>query len=123
MAEPSIGEGASNEPPIDMDAFRRDMQEQDLEDLIDELIEAFVGDASSRFDALQAAVESADAEDIRSAAHAYKSAATTMQAHRLANLLQQTENAGHEGNVAKAVELLPALKSEHEAVLAQLTQT
>ena len=105
-----------------MDAFRQDMKEQDLEELTDELIEAFIGDASSRFDALQAAVESVDANSIRTAAHAYKSAAATMRAVRLADLLQQAETAAHDGDVAKAVGLLPLLKTEHEAVLAQLEQ-
>jgi HPt (histidine-containing phosphotransfer) domain-containing protein len=122
MLEPTMGEGVANELPIDMDAFRQDMKDQDLEDLIDDLIEAFVGDASSRFDALQAAVESVDANGILTAAHAYKSAAATMQAVRLADLLQQTETAAHDGDVTKAVELLPLLKTEHEAVLAQLGQ-
>lgn len=119
---PTNGDSAANETPIDMDAFRQDMREQDLEELVDELIETFVGDAPSRFEALQAAVESAEAASIRTAAHAYKSAAATMQAVRLADLLQQTETAATDGDVAKAQELLPRLRSEHEALMEQLGQ-
>ena len=119
-AQPGDHGGAASEPPIDMDAFRQDMREQDLEELVDELIEAFVGDAPSRFEALQAAVESAEADNISSAAHAYKSAAATMRAVRLADLLQQTETAARDGDVAGPAKLLRQLKMEHEAVLAHL---
>jgi len=122
MSEPTQTEngGATEGPAIDIAAFRQDMREQDLEELVDELVEAFVGDAPARFEAIATAILAAEADSIRTTAHAYKSAAATMQAVRLADLLQQTEAAARDGNVGRAAELLPQLKTEHEAVLAQL---
>jgi len=123
MSEPTQtenGGGAPEGPAIDMAAFRQDMREQDLEELVDELVEAFVGDAPARFEAVATAIQSAEADSIRTTAHAYKSAAATMRAVRLADLLRQTEAAARDGDVGRAAELLPQLQTEHEAVLAQL---
>jgi len=125
MSEPEqteTGGGAPKDPAIDMEAFRLEMREQDLEELVDELVETFAADAPSRFDALEAAIQSAAADTIRTAAHAYKSAAATMRAVRLADLLQQTEAAARNGDVTRPAELLAKLRTEHEAVLAQLRQ-
>jgi HPt (histidine-containing phosphotransfer) domain-containing protein len=123
MSEPTQTENsgrAPEGPAIDMAAFRQDMREQDLEELVDELVEAFVEDAPARFDAVTTAIQSAEADSIRTTAHAYKSAAATTRAFRLADLLQQTEAAARDGDVGRAAELLPQLKTEHEAALAQL---
>jgi len=108
--------------PINMEAFRQEMRDQDLEELVDELIEAFLTDAPGRWDALEAAVESAEPEGVRAAAHAYKSAAATMRADGLAELLYRTEAAAREGDVAEPAVLLPDIRREHQAVLAQLQE-
>lgn len=118
--EHSYEGGMNREPPIDIDAFRREMREQDLEDLVDELIETFLGDAPSRIEAFCTAVASAEATSIRSAAHAYKSAAGTMRATCLSKLLQQAEEAARDGDVTRPTELLDQIRQEHEAVLAHL---
>ena len=119
--QPGTNNTVAGSPPVDLDGFRQDMKDQDLEDLVDELVETFVGDAPARMDALQTAVDSGDPETIRCSAHAYKSAATTMRASRLAGLLQETEAAAREGDPARPIELLPQVQTEHEAVLAQLS--
>lgn len=108
------------ELPISLEAFRTEMREQDLEELVDELIEAFLNDAPGRFDALQNAVESGSATDVRAAAHAYKSAAATMRADALAGLLCEAETAGREGDLARSADLLPEIRRMHEGVLTQL---
>ena len=55
---------------IDLEGFRQGLEEHGLADLVDELIETFLQDAPSRFDALEAAIVAEDAEQIRRAAHA-----------------------------------------------------
>ena len=121
MTEPANA-GVEQGLPIDLDDFRREMREQDLEELVEEIVDAFVEDAPGRMEALNAAVSSSEADTIRSAAHAYKSAAATMRANRLAELLQQTEAAAREGNVSTPAELLPQVQQEHDAAMAQLQQ-
>jgi HPt (histidine-containing phosphotransfer) domain-containing protein len=51
------------------------------------------------------------------AAHAFKSAAGTIGARRLADLLKQVEAAGRSGEAAKAVGLLELVLQEYQAVL------
>ncbi len=109
-------------PPINMGEFRLAMREADLEDIIDDLIETFVQDAPSRFEAVESAVKSGDPEQIRLAAHAYKSSAATMHAHQLAGLLRLTELAGREGDANRAGDLFPQLKQAHEATLEQFNE-
>ena len=116
IREDSLSDGL----PINMGEFRLAMREADLEDIIDDLIEAFVQDAPGRFEAIEAAIGSGDPEQIRFAAHAYKSSAATMHAHQLAGLLRLTELAGREGDADRAVELLPQLQEAHHATLEQL---
>ena len=54
------------------------------------------------------------------AAHAFKSAAATIRAEGLTELLDQMEKAGEAGNLEKATELLPLMHSEAESVQAFL---
>jgi HPt (histidine-containing phosphotransfer) domain-containing protein len=106
---------------IDMDEFRAAMREADLEDIIDDLIEAFVQDAPGRFAAIEAAVVSGDTESVRLTAHAYKSSAATMYAHQLTGLLRLLEQAGAAGDAERTVTLLPQVGAAHEATMRQLT--
>jgi HPt (histidine-containing phosphotransfer) domain-containing protein len=96
------------------------MREADLEEIIEDLIAAFVEDAPGRFAAIETAVCSGDVEAIRATAHAYKSSAATMYACQLADLLQSTELAGKRGDADKARDLLPRVRDAHEATMDQL---
>ena len=51
------------------------------------------------------------------AAHAYKSAAATIRAKNLAELLNQIERAGSSGDVRQARELIDQVRSESDSVL------
>ena len=114
------GEVTGTGPPLDLAGLRREMEESGLDDdLADELVQIFVADAPVRMEALEAACNDGDPVAIRSAAHPFKSAATTVHAHRLAALLLEIETAGGDGNAARASDLLPETRREHEAVLAQ----
>lgn len=108
---------------VDVEGFRQGLQENGLDDLADELIETFLQDAPSRFEALESAICAADAEQIGRAAHAYGSAASTMHAAPLAGLLSEVEAASRAGDTARLGELLAALRREQEEVLRQLRET
>jgi HPt (histidine-containing phosphotransfer) domain-containing protein len=103
-----------------MAEFRLAMREAELEDIIEDLVEAFLQDAPGRITAIESAVQSGDAESIRLAAHAYKSSAATMYAHQLAGLLRLMELAGGEGDADRATSLLPQVKQAHDAIMDQL---
>ena len=105
-------------PPIDVASLRGQLGEAGLEDLADELIKTYAGDAPFRMKALKEACEERDPAAIQAAAHPYKSASATVHAHRLSELLREIEMAGREGDAARAIALLPGALREHEAVLA-----
>jgi HPt (histidine-containing phosphotransfer) domain-containing protein len=108
--------------PFEVAEFRKAMAEAELEDIIDELVEAFLEDAPARMSAIETAVAVTAAEEIRYAAHAYKSSAASMGAKQLADLLRQLELAGSEGDSARAAALLPEVLDAHESVVVQLTE-
>lgn len=110
-------------PPLDLAGLRREMKESGLDDLADDLINTFAQDAPRCLGTLEAAIRAADPDAIHRAAHPFRSAAATVHAHRLAALLLEIETAGRTGNAAAASDLLPRLRREHEAVLAQCERT
>ncbi len=103
-------------PPIDLERFRRTMREAGVEDAVDAMLEVFVEDAPTRMEAVASAVASGDGEAIRLAAHAFKSAAGTVEARGLFELLKQLEDAGRQQRLADARQLYARIKREYEAV-------
>jgi HPt (histidine-containing phosphotransfer) domain-containing protein len=71
-------------------------------------------------DALTTAFQAADPRAIERAAHAFKSAAVTIGAHRLAVLLQAVEVSAKKGSAERAGAELEDLRAEVEAVLRYL---
>lgn len=110
-------------PPIDLTGLRRELGELGLDNLADELVQTFVDDAPVRMEALEAACDDGDPVAIRRAAHPFRSAAATVHARRLAGLLLEIETAGRDGNAARASDLVPETRREHEAVLEQCSST
>ena len=108
--------------PVDLTAFRRAMREAGIEETVGTILGVFCEDAPERMAALETSLASADASDIRMAAHAYKSAAATIRAVNLAEMLNQVELAGESGQVSQAEELIPRVRAEHEALLAYLQE-
>ena len=106
-------------PSIDLAGLHREMGEAGLHDLADELVQTFVDDAPRCMKALEAACDDGDPVAVRHAAHPYKSAAATVHAYRLSEVLLQIETAGRDGNAERASDLLPEARREHEAVLAE----
>src|SRR5213080_4223254 len=81
-------------PPGDLAAFRSTMREAGAE-----------------------ATRGSEAEAIQRAAHAFKSAAATIGARRLAQLLEEMETSARSGDVARARGGLPDVSSEAQTVL------
>jgi HPt (histidine-containing phosphotransfer) domain-containing protein len=107
--------------PVDLDGLRTELAEVGAEEILPELVETFVSDAPLRMEAITTALEAGGRQKIRTAAHAYKSAAGTMRAHALAALLLELEMAGNEGDVERAIALQPAVQEAHEQALVFLS--
>jgi PAS domain S-box-containing protein len=113
-------ESATRSDPVDLAAFRESLCQAGVEESIGEILKTFVADAPSRLDALTKAFQAADPRAIERAAHAFKSAAVTIGAHRLAVLLQAVEVAAKKGNAQRGGTELEDLRAEVEAVLRYL---
>ena len=85
-----------------------------------EILKTFVEDASTQMQAIKDAVASRDAPTIERSAHAYKSAAGTVRAHSLAEVLRRAEMAAKAGDVSAACGLLADITQAHEQVVRYL---
>src|SRR5256885_6689683 len=84
-------------PVVDLAAFRATMREAGAEEAVDGILDTFIGHAGGHIDALERAVTSGEAEAIGKTAHAFKSAAGSTGAHRLAAMLRDLEPGGRAG--------------------------
>jgi PAS domain S-box-containing protein len=107
-------------PEVDLAGLRRSLEEAGAGDATDALVGTFVGDAAGRMRDVEAAVAAADAAGVARAAHAYKSAAGTIGARSLADLLRRLETAGKAGDLPQARGLLAEVGAAHTAALAYL---
>src|SRR5207247_11298507 len=73
--------------PVDRAAFRGTMREAGAEAAVDGILMTFASTLPQRLEALAEASRGGEAEAIQRAAHAFRSAAATIGAHRLAQLL------------------------------------
>ena len=115
LAEPP---DQSQEAPADLDAFRREMRDAGVEEAVDAILDTFVQSAGERITALTAALASGELLAIKRAAHAFKSAAGTIGAKRLAALLQELETIAEAGDVAQARAMGARFAEESAAVTA-----
>ena len=120
IAETVVSEVQNEFPAFEVDDLRRTLADAELDDIVDELVEAFLDDAPSRMAAIESAVAATSSDDVRTTAHAYKSAAASMGARQLAEFLRQMEIAGSSGDTARASALLPMVRAAHESVVAPL---
>src|SRR5216110_1044639 len=108
---------AAPSPAVVLAAFRRSMEEAGAAEAVDGILETFVATMPQRLDALAAAARDAEAEPLQRAAHAFKSAAGTIGAGRLAALLEDMERAARDGDVAGACDKLERVRGEAQAAL------
>jgi CheY-like chemotaxis protein len=102
--------------PVNLTEFRRMMREAGIEETANKIFTVFLEDAPGRMTALEEATGARNGQDIRMAAHAFKSAAATIRAENLAELLNHVEKAGESGDLDKAAELLPQVRAEADSV-------
>ncbi len=107
-------------PPVDVDAFRRTMQEAGAAEAVDGILATFVGTLPDRLESLVTAIRGAEPEPIQRASHALKSAAATIGAQSLAAVLADMEAAARDGDVARARDGLERVQEEANAALAYL---
>lgn len=108
--------------PVELHEFRRVMREAGIEEGADSILRVFLSDAPGRMRALDDAIATGNADAIRQAAHAYRSAAATVRAESLAALLSHVESAAAAANLDHVQEVLPQVRGEHEAVIAYLRE-
>jgi CheY-like chemotaxis protein/HPt (histidine-containing phosphotransfer) domain-containing protein len=120
MIGSAVSRRARKVAAIDVVAFRRAMREAGVEDAVDAMLDVFRGDAPGRVQALSDACDARDAAAIASAAHAFKSAAATVHATTLAQLLREMEAAAREGNATDAMERMEGVRAEVVAALQEL---
>jgi CheY-like chemotaxis protein/HPt (histidine-containing phosphotransfer) domain-containing protein len=109
--------------PVNLTEFRRAMREAGMEETVETILGVFLEDATERLTALESAVQAGDADGIRMAAHAFRSAAATVRATNLAELLHQVEIAGQANDLGRAADLLQQVREEKAAVVDFLNQT
>jgi len=104
--------------PIDLAALTDTMCEAGVPDAVNEILTVFVNDAPSRMAALNRAAEKQAASSVASAAHVFRSAAATVRAGRLAQILGDLENAARDGALTDATDKIWHAHAELDAVLA-----
>src|SRR5437016_2458474 len=109
--------GVAPSPAVDLVTFRRTMEEAGAAEAVDGILETFVATMPQRLDALAVAARGAEAEPLQRAAHAFKSAAGTIGAGRLAALLEDMERAARDGDLAGACDKLEQVRGEAQAAL------
>jgi PAS domain S-box-containing protein len=119
-AAPAASAKVRQDAPVDLDSFRRAMREAGIEDAVDGILDLFVQAADQRIAALNAALATGGAPEIKRAAHAFKSSVGTIGATRLATLLDQIEKAAAAGDLAQARTLGAWFEEESAAVTAYL---
>jgi CheY-like chemotaxis protein/HPt (histidine-containing phosphotransfer) domain-containing protein len=123
VATPAARLGGPSAPvtdPVNLAEFRRVLREAGIEETVDRILGVFAEDAPVRMAVLEGAVAGGQGGEIRMAAHAYKSAAATIRAENLAELLSQIEHAGSAGDVHHAAELIGQVRNESDSVLSYL---
>lgn len=87
-------------------------------DLLSEVIDNYVEESATLFEALREAVDRRDCEAVRFAAHTLKSSSASLGGTRLADLCQKVETAVcTEGSVAVPVEAVDEIARERELVV------
>ncbi|WP_239481999.1 Hpt domain-containing protein [Zestomonas insulae] len=87
-----------------------------MEDEYPLLLDTFLADSDERLRSLQGALQQADAQAVRLAAHSFKGSCSNMGATRLAVLCRQLEELGRHEQLQPAPELLARIEAEFAIV-------
>jgi len=84
------------------------------------LVQTFFSDSDQRIEAVRAALDGADPEALRRAAHSFKGSSSNMGAPHLAELCRELEELGRAGRVDGGAQLLQEMIAEYDGVHAEL---
>ncbi len=109
------GDGADGDRVLDDEAWTmlRDLEAGDP-GVIDEVVDAFLGDLEARVDAIAAAVAAGASEDLHQQAHRLKGASGGLGARHLADACGELERIGRAGSTEGAERHLDRLRAEAE---------
>ncbi len=107
-------------PPVDLAAFRREMAEAGAAEAVEGIVESFLAAAAVRTNSMALAVEGEDLAEIARLAHAFKSSAAQLGAHRLAETLKDIEAAAKDWKIDQARKCYGDFLAEAEAVVQYL---
>ena len=92
------------------------MLKEVMEDEFVLLLDTFFEDSAGRIQELQQALDRGDGDAFRRAAHSFKGSAGNLAAQDLADLCQQAETAGLNGDLTDCPDLLQAIRTEYAAL-------
>ncbi|HEX2108107.1 MAG TPA: response regulator, partial [Rubrobacteraceae bacterium] len=100
----------------------RELQDEGEPDVLSELIELFITEASAQLVSLRKAVEAGDAQSVERIAHTIKGSCGNMGAVGMETLCNELEQLGRSRDLADAPALVSRLAEEFERVRAALVQ-
>jgi CheY-like chemotaxis protein len=99
----------------------RALQREGNSDLLNRVIEAYLKEGARLLQALRGAVEKADGEALRKAAHSLRSSSANVGAQKLSSLCKELETMGQENSMKQAASLLSKTIVEYEIVQKSLS--
>jgi two-component system sensor histidine kinase/response regulator len=103
--------------PVDLEQFRKEMTEAGAGEAVDVIVKSFLDNAVLRIESITQAMAKGDAAEVSKLAHAFKSSAAQLRAHRLAALLAQMEQDGKLGAMDALRERFTEFRAEAEIVV------
>jgi signal transduction histidine kinase/CheY-like chemotaxis protein/HPt (histidine-containing phosphotransfer) domain-containing protein len=110
---------------IDQNALNniRALQRDGAPSLLDKVIKRYFDDSPKHLGSMRQALTGQAADELRQAAHCFKSSSAYLGAHALVELCQRMENAGRDSSFAGSEELMARIESEYAAVQSSLSVT
>lgn len=97
---------------MDLEAFRQTLEEGGIAEMLPILLDAFLHDLPERSNEVARTLDEGNPEEVARAAHALKSAAGTIHADHLHQLLSRLENTAKEGATSEMREIGRQVKGE-----------
>lgn len=104
----------SEQPPVDLDALHE--LKEVMEDQFGVLVETYLQDSETRLEQLAAAVEGADADALRAAAHSFKGSCANLGIAPLAEICYEAEAMGRDGTTEGSAAVLERIRAEYARV-------
>ena len=91
------------------------------DELVSEIVDAFLSEATADVDALRAAADASDAEALERVAHRFKSASAVVGALHVSEFAARLQTLGRSGSAEGAREIVQELEAAWQAAFAELT--